>query len=361
MNDMNLEWDDIIGNDHIRGFLKDIIEKDMVSHAYLFEGIEGIGKKLTAKVFARYLNNKTRYSPAIIEPIGKQILIEQIRNIKRQFNLKNADSITRILIIDEIDKLNTESGNSLLKLIEEPPAKSVIIGITSEYENVLPTIVSRMQRITFNPLKFEDVIKILNRNGAGNETAELLWGLFPGSAGRPYFWTVNPQIFTVYENVADMFFRAGTENIFNPVDEADKLYALVNEFARSMKSDYEAQAERLSDFIGKKNAKQGIKQLEELRKREVAKNVDEILNDIFCIIASFCRDIIFIKSGAEILNKAFTENINTYSEHNDMKHVIEILNFVETTSRDLQYNVERKLILETLLFKIREVKHARSY
>lgn len=354
---MNLQWDDIFGNEHIKEFLKDIVEKDMISHAYLFEGVEGVGKKFIAKVFAAYINNKTRSSPITIEPIGKQILIEQVRSIKRQFNLKNAKGITTVLIIDEIDKLNTESGNSLLKLIEEPPIRSVIIGTTSKYENVLPTIVSRMQRIIFNPLKFQDVMRILNHYGVDNETAGLLWGLFPGSVGRPHFWAINPQMFTIYENAADMFFRAGIENAFNPVDEAEKLYDLVSEFTKSIKSNFKAQAEELSDFVGEKNAKQGIKQLEEMRKREAAKNMDETLNDVFCISASLCRDAICAKSGAEILNKMFAENVKIYSEHVDMRHIIKILNFIKTTTGYLKYNVDRKLVLETLLFKIREVKH----
>lgn len=359
-HDMNSDWNDIAGNEHIKIFLQNIIERNTISHAYLFEGVEGIGKKLTAKVFAKKLTSGQNIN--IIEPIGKMITLDQVKSAKKQLSLKASNGRTTVLIIDEMDKLNMESGNFLLKLIEEPPAGNVIIGVTSKYQNVLPTITSRMQRITFNPLKYADATVILNRLGADPETTEFLWGLFPGSAGRPCFWLANRQMFTVYENTVDVFIRAGVENAFNPADEAEKLYNAAMNMVKSMGSRYKSQAEALLDFAGRKYS-DGIKQLEELEKKEAARNTDMILYGIYDIIASLCRDAVMCKEQTDkIVNKTFADKINLYSRDIDVKHVVELLETIKTAYNDLQYNIDRKLALETLLFRIREVnRYARCY
>lgn len=127
------------------------------AHAILLEGSTGVGKSHLATYVASQLlgieHTKIPQYPYFL-PVSpdKSISIEQIRELQKQFTLKIPGDrlIKRIALIEHAETMTTEAQNALLKLLEEPPADSVIILTSANINGLLPTIISRAQRITVN-------------------------------------------------------------------------------------------------------------------------------------------------------------------------------------------------------------------
>jgi DNA polymerase-3 subunit delta' len=178
-----MSFQDIIGHERPIQILKIALLRKSLAHAYLFYGEEGIGKKLVAKALAQAANceiqlegNSCGQCPSCqhieaethpdfrtIGPEGTMIKINQIRPLQEQMRLKPMSGLYRFVILDEAETMNDEASNALLKSLEEPPDHTVMILITSHPHALLPTVVSRCQRVRFNPLTDQQVIGILRR------------------------------------------------------------------------------------------------------------------------------------------------------------------------------------------------------
>lgn len=175
-----MRFSDCLGHDKPIGIINSYIEKNCFSGAYIFSGPEGIGKKMVAKIIAQALNctaasNKPCGSCRaclkaeklehpdlhIIENCESQIKIEDIRSIQRQVNFRPYEGAMKIFIIDNAHRLNPESANSLLKLLEEPPKDSLIILITHKLQVIFKTVLSRCKVIKFAPLVRAELESIL--------------------------------------------------------------------------------------------------------------------------------------------------------------------------------------------------------
>ncbi len=175
--------------------LKNSLLKNRVAHAYLFEGIRGTGKQeiallLTKALFCESLidgykpcescNNCLRINhgnhPDVhkVEPDGLSIKKEQIRNLQGEFSKKGLESANKVYMIVHADKMSTSASNSLLKFLEEPSVHTVAFLITEQPQQLLPTILSRCQILTFHPLSPQAMIKQLIENGVEREKAPLL-------------------------------------------------------------------------------------------------------------------------------------------------------------------------------------------
>ncbi|MCG2809124.1 MAG: AAA family ATPase, partial [Candidatus Portnoybacteria bacterium] len=159
----------IIGHQRVLKFLKKSIEHERLSHAYLFSGPAHLGKKAVASEFVKMLTgieiSETVHpdiliiEPQIIEKEGVQkemeIGIPQIREAQRRISLFACQSSHKIAIINQADRMTREASNCLLKTLEEPTGGTVLILITSSFQSLLPTIVSRCQLINFLPVAIE--------------------------------------------------------------------------------------------------------------------------------------------------------------------------------------------------------------
>ncbi|HSX31943.1 MAG TPA: AAA family ATPase [Candidatus Saccharimonadales bacterium] len=161
------------------------------SHAVLLAGPDGIGKTaLGEAIMAQLLQTelaKLANHPYIsrLVPNGKSISIESIRDVQRFLQLKTAGSNTyrRAVLIEHADALTTEAQNAYLKLLEEPPADTIMILTVSSPRALLPTIRSRLQTITVHKPNETQLQTLLNTH-SGDETtkrqAYFLSGGLPG-------------------------------------------------------------------------------------------------------------------------------------------------------------------------------------
>ena len=173
-------FENIIGHEQNIEHLENAIENGQVSHAYIFNGEDGIGKMKTAKAFVKALLCESKNScgtcqsciqidsgnhPDVIYVTHEKagITVDDIRDqVNQSVFVKPYSSDYKVYIIDEADKMNAAAQNALLKTIEEPPAYAVIILLSNNKESFLETIVSRCVVLNFGPLKESQVREYLN-------------------------------------------------------------------------------------------------------------------------------------------------------------------------------------------------------
>ena len=169
---------DVVGQEHIERTLKNAIEQDKVSHAYLFCGPRGTGKTTTARILAKAL--MCEKGPTI-EPDGTceecQAIAQGthpdvyeldaasrtgVENVREEIISRVSYAPTRgawkVYIIDEVHMLSTAAFNALLKTIEEPPSHVVFILCTTDPQKVPETILSRCQRFDFHRISIESIV-----------------------------------------------------------------------------------------------------------------------------------------------------------------------------------------------------------
>jgi len=181
-------FEEVIGQEHITGTLKNALVSDRLAHAYLFSGTRGVGKTSVARIFAKALNCRDRQEG---NPCNKCNLcieitngssvdvqeidgasnrgIDEIRNLRENIRYLPSSGTYRIYIIDEVHMLTLPAFNALLKTLEEPPEHVKFMFATTEPHKIPVTILSRCQRFDFKriPLiKIEEQIKrIVQKEG----------------------------------------------------------------------------------------------------------------------------------------------------------------------------------------------------
>lgn len=197
---------DIVGQQKAVSYLQKLVTQNRVPGALLFSGPDGVGKRKTALEFAKALNCEDFFSRSNGEACGvcsscqaidkgthpdvtlvdfvyqarltlkasadeedlekeiekqQHISVDTVRNVAAKSQQKAVGSGWKVLIIDKAETMQAAAANALLKFIEEPPAKTVWILITSKRATMLPTILSRCQPVLFAPLGEQDVARLL--------------------------------------------------------------------------------------------------------------------------------------------------------------------------------------------------------
>jgi len=193
----------VIGQDKILALMDYSLKTNAIAHAYILVGPRHVGKGTLAINFAQALNcdgpelpcGQCRSCQRILEgkhadvtPIGldsrTEISIDDIRGLQRLANLPPYEGKCKVFIIDDAEYLSTEAANSLLKILEEPPQKVVWLLLATEEEHLLPTIISRCQRLELKPVPSEQVQEILiNSYNVDADKAKLLAQLCHGHLG----------------------------------------------------------------------------------------------------------------------------------------------------------------------------------
>lgn len=177
-----INFDDMIGQDHITKTLRNQIVSGRTSHAYIFTGIRGTGKTSTAKVFSRAINceNPKDGNPCNECATCKGILdgsildvseidaasnngVDSIREIRDEVIYSATQARYKVYIIDEVHMLSTGAFNALLKTLEEPPPHVMFILATTDIHKVPATILSRCQRFDFRRITADDVAAHLKK------------------------------------------------------------------------------------------------------------------------------------------------------------------------------------------------------
>lgn len=200
----------VIGQDKVLSLLDYSLKADTIAHAYLVTGPGHVGKGTLALNLAQALNcdgpelpcGQCRSCRRILE--GKhadvtllglgsrtEIGIDDIRGVQRLANLPPYEGKCKVFVIDDAEYLSTEAANALLKVLEEPPQRVVWLLLAAEEEHLLPTIISRCQRLELKPVPLEQIQEILvNSYGVAHDKAKLLARLCHGCFG----WALSASV-----------------------------------------------------------------------------------------------------------------------------------------------------------------------
>lgn len=186
--DKLMEWQ-TIGFENIKKVFLNLHKKNALGHAYLFSGQDMIGKRTFALELVKTLNdiNSDPEKHPDVFYISKngesKILIEETRNLKKFVHLKPFLGPYKFAVIDNAHNITQEAGNSILKTLEEPPANSILILISSRPSEMLGTIVSRCENIRFNPHNPEALKDYFSKLGLSRRQVEFLADFSNGRIG----------------------------------------------------------------------------------------------------------------------------------------------------------------------------------
>jgi DNA polymerase-3 subunit delta' len=315
---------DIVGQESAVGALRRALATGRTAHAYLFSGVEGCGKRKTALAFVeavfcgrdegcgscpscRKVANIQHPDLHVIEPDGAFIKIDQVRELQRQLSYRPFEAPLKACIIDEADRLNPAAGNALLKTLEEPPGKALLILVTANIGGVLPTILSRCQQLGFRPLSQHTIEEYLQRQGTGADAAALAASLAGGS-------------------LAKALSLAGESAIEERSAFLDRVAALT-----------------LRDTLPLFAAAE-----------ELASDKEKTLT-LLQLLTTFLRDVLLFQGGSEeIVNRDLLPLIRRESSRFTPQRLLARLEAVAEAERALLRNVNLRLTLEVLFMRLAE-------
>jgi len=185
-----MPFDQIIGQDRTITVLRRMLQSGKIPHALLFGGSAGIGKHTTARALAQALNcpqktddfcgqcsscrkiaNGTHPDSIDIAPEKNIIKIDQIRALQQNILFAPVEATWRVVLIDQAECMNKETANCLLKTLEEPPASTIVLLIAHSPSRLLPTVLSRCQKIRFAPLPPRELQTLLEHEGVPSDRA----------------------------------------------------------------------------------------------------------------------------------------------------------------------------------------------
>ena len=339
----------LIGNKTAKETLKRMLESQRVPGALLFVGPESIGKKLFAFEIAKsFLCHQPKIFEAcnecsachrvgkfvfpksddeikeakkrilwsehpdvgLLYPMGKEILVDAMRDVEREANFRPYEGTARFFIIENADKMRIEASNALLKTLEEPPTTSHLFLITSRLSVLLPTIRSRCQVIRFAPLSVDEIEKyLLKDNKITQQDARLFAHASRGSIGRAL--SLDMQL---YKRQRDAMLQV-LESL-----------TITNDRARLLRS-----AEELNEAKIKDEYESRLDVLETL------------IHDVWALS---------LDVNEKIINEELKDELKNFSESIKSKRAADWIMKIETLREQLAVNVNRKIATDALFMSM---------
>ena len=350
------------------------------SHAYLFRGPRGSGKRAAARAFAAEILAGAAANPddtrrrALLDPSphpdlvwltprGAQHLVEEVRErVIRAAAYRPFEGGKRVFVVEAAEAMRDESQNALLKTLEEPPAFVHLILLTAEPAMLLETIASRCQPIDFAPLSAE-VLEAELAAADGPKTPDI----GRESAHRP---AVPEEIAAVARLAAGDLERARLllgERGREVRGEAERCAAAALDRevasapwkrllgrAEAAGEDVEAATREALEEEAKAGLKRTARDVADESKRAGRRRRTEILDLGLELCADWFRDLAAVASGAEdvAFNRDRLEQLRSQSQDLDPARARRAAEDVQETRRSLDLNVSEELALEALFFRL---------
>ncbi len=322
-----MSFTEIIGQERPVSILRSALRSGDVSHAYLFHGPEGIGKRLSALSFAKALNclslgddscgecihckkfdNGNFPDFSVVEPVDGSIKIEVMRELQKKISYRPYEGKFKVIFINGAEEMTLGAANSFLKTLEEPPGATVFILVSHNFNLLLPTTISRCQKIQFNLIPVETIKDVLiKENQITPENARLTASHSQGRLGKAL--------------------------------EMD-----------------------ISDIIKKRNEILTLRQsasfdeIDLIFKRNKAWSSDkENLETILVSILNIVRDMAVLKGAKNeklIANSDVKDKLISLIRVSDINQLIFLFYSVEETIRNFKRNINAQLLLDTLMIKM---------
>ncbi len=369
----------IPGQRGAKDFFERVVGDGSLSHAYLLAGPEGLAKTAFARSLGAALvtpcggcgacpdceraRNGLHPDLHVLQREGDVYRVDQVQPVIADLSLKPFSSTHRVWVIPEVEHLNPQAANKLLKSIEEPPSYVVFILVTDRLERVLPTIVSRCQVVEFRPLSDTQVSAYLvERHGVDATAAEALARLSRGSverAARLAEDAAGPRRREEYLRHAAQI-AAGARPADGPEPDAAFIGVLEREQAEITAAIEADLAQRVTglerQFQDKKDLKWHVEQAESRAKREGARRRRLAAQDALDLLVSWIRDLWVVASGAsDVLWNSDYRDALAPAVVATPEHYARLLGVAARTRKDLYLTVDQKLALQAMFARFEEV------
>jgi DNA polymerase-3 subunit delta' len=327
-------FSEIIGHEQIISHMKNAIESDKVSHAYIFNGPDGSGKMMLAEAFAMALQceaddgkekpcmicrschqAEAHNQPDIIYVSHEKPNTIGVADIRTQINgdivIKPYSSRHKIYIVDEAEKMNQEAQNALLKTIEEPPGYAVIMLLTTNADSFLQTILSRCVSLNLKPISGEKIRHhLMKQYQIPDYQAEVCAAFSQGNMGKAI--------------------ELATSSSFGEIKDATL---------------------------------QLMKRLDDIELYEMGAAVKQIaeyklsISDYFDLMTIWFRDVLYLKATNDVNGLIFKDEVYDMKKQaakRSYRGIENILKALETAKTRIAANVNFDLVIELLLLTIKE-------
>lgn len=325
-------FDSVVGHEDIISHLQNAVRLGKISHAYLFGGEHGAGKKLLASLFAMTLQCEEhgvepcmkcrscrkalgKNHPDIINVTHEKpnsIGIDEIREqLINDVGIKPYESPYKIYIVNDAHKLTLQAQNALLKTIEEPPAYAIILLLADNPDALLPTITSRCVILSLKPVG-DRLVKdyLMDRMHIPDYQAEVEASFAQGNIGKAREMAGSPEFHEMTENALRLLKHSKNMEVYELVDAVKAM---------------SAEKQNIHDYL-----------------------------ELFTI---WFRDVLLFKATKEVDYLVFKEEINdikeraSVSSYEGLEHILESIRAADSR---LQANVNFELVMELLFLTIRE-------
>jgi DNA polymerase-3 subunit delta' len=327
-------FEDILGREQIKEHLQTAIAQKKVSHAYIFQGEQGTGKRLLADVFASTLQceegginpcgacksciqAQSGNHPDIIWVSHKKqsVSVDDIREqVNNDMGIKPYSGRWKIYIISDADTMGTEAQNALLKTIEEPPTYGMVILLVENINHLLPTILSRCVVLNLKPVEEEKIVAyLIEKYQISEREAKLAAQFSQGNIGKAA--------------------RYGTSGDFDNIRE-DSLHLL--KYIDEMK---------ISEII------EAVRRLSEYKNR---------INDSLDFMQLWYRDILLYKVTREPDKLLFKEELHFITEQANKRSYEGLENIIKAMDKAkirLAANANFDITMELMLLTIKECEN----
>lgn len=338
----------LVGQEVVAKTLRQAVEQEKISHAYLFSGPRGTGKTSVAKIFAKAMNcpnqvdgepcNNCYICQAVTEGSLEDVIemdaasnngVDEIREIRDKSTYAPSLARYKVYIIDEVHMLSTGAFNALLKTLEEPTQNVVFILATTELHKIPATILSRVQRFEFKSIRTQDIKDhiqtILSKENISSE----------------------PEAVEIIARRAE----GGMRDALSILDQALSLTqgnALTTAISEEITGTISLSA--LDDYVAALSQQDVPKALNSLNLLfENGKSMTRFVTDLL----QYLRDLLVVQTGGENTHHSsvFMDNLALSQES-----LFEMIRLATVSLADMKASLQPKIYAEMMTIRLAEIK-----
>lgn len=338
----------LVGQEVVAKTLKQAVEQEKISHAYLFSGPRGTGKTSVAKIFAKAMNcpnqvdgepcNNCYICQAVTEGSLEDVIemdaasnngVDEIREIRDKSTYAPSLARYKVYIIDEVHMLSTGAFNALLKTLEEPTQNVVFILATTELHKIPATILSRVQRFEFKSIRTQDITAhihhILEKENISSE----------------------PDAVEIIARRAE----GGMRDALSILDQALSL-TQGNELTTAISEEITGtiSLSALDDYVAALSQQDVSKALDSLNLLfENGKSMTRFVTDLL----QYLRDLLVVQTGGENTHHSpvFMDNLTLSQES-----LFEMIRIATVSLPDMKASLQPKIYAEMMTIRLAEIK-----
>ena len=338
----------LVGQEVVAKTLKQAVEQEKISHAYLFSGPRGTGKTSVAKIFAKAMNcpnqvdgepcNNCYICQAVTEGSLEDVIemdaasnngVDEIREIRDKSTYAPSLARYKVYIIDEVHMLSTGAFNALLKTLEEPTQNVVFILATTELHKIPATILSRVQRFEFKSIRTQDIKEhiyhILEKENISSE----------------------PEAVEIIARRAE----GGMRDALSILDQALSL-TQGNELTTAISEEITGtiSLSALDDYVAALSQQDVPKALDSLNLLfENGKSMTRFVTDLL----QYLRDLLVVQTGGENTHHSpvFMDNLALSQES-----LFEMIRIATVSLADMKASLQPKIYAEMMTIRLAEIK-----